>query len=106
GQSSAILSVVAYFAKDMNRVFALVLSRVGVVHEEIWECVLVEEIRKVVQPDYDVIGESSELNLKIGQRGRGEIVVETFGKTAHSDKPEKGVNAVYKMANVIQKKQK
>ncbi|EQH52256.1 peptidase, M20 family domain protein, partial [Clostridioides difficile DA00245] len=37
-----------------------------------------------------VIGESSELNLKIGQRGRGEIVVETFGKPAHSANPEKG----------------
>ncbi|MCQ4379972.1 peptidase dimerization domain-containing protein, partial [Clostridioides difficile] len=36
-------------------------------------------------------------------RGRGEIVVETFGKPAHSANPEKGVNAVYKMANVIQK---
>ncbi|HBE8939453.1 TPA: peptidase dimerization domain-containing protein, partial [Clostridioides difficile] len=33
----------------------------------------------------------------------GEIVVETFGKPAHSANPEKGINAVYKMANVIQK---
>ena len=54
------------------------------------------EISKAVQPDYVVIGEASQLNLKIGQRGRGEIVVETFGKPCHSANPEKGINAVYK----------
>ncbi len=40
-------------------------------------------------------------NLKIGQRGRAEIVIETFGKPCHSANPEKGINAVYKMAKVI-----
>jgi acetylornithine deacetylase/succinyl-diaminopimelate desuccinylase-like protein len=52
-------------------------------------------------PDYVVIGESSELNLKRGQRGRAEIVVETFGKPAHSANPRAGINAVYKMAELI-----
>ena len=49
-----------------------------------------------------MIGEASQLNLKVGQRGRGEIVVETFGVPCHSANPEKGVNAVYKMAQVIE----
>jgi putative selenium metabolism hydrolase len=48
-----------------------------------------------------VIGEASELNLKRGQRGRAEIVVETFGKPAHSANPHAGINAVYKMAALI-----
>lgn len=39
--------------------------------------------------------------MKIGQRGRAEIVIETFGKPCHSANPEKGINAVYKMAKVI-----
>ncbi|HBN6070652.1 TPA: YgeY family selenium metabolism-linked hydrolase, partial [Clostridioides difficile] len=103
GQYTAMMSAVAYFAKDTNKDFAGELYVAGVVHEEIFEGVSAREISKAVQPDYVVIGESSELNLKIGQRGRGEIVVETFGKPAHSANPEKGVNAVYKMANVIQK---
>ncbi|MBH6924262.1 M20/M25/M40 family metallo-hydrolase, partial [Clostridioides difficile] len=103
GQYTAMMSAVAYFAKDTNRDFAGELYVAGVVHEEIFEGVSAREISKAVQPDYVVIGESSELNLKIGQRGRGEIVVETFGKPAHSANPEKGINAVYKMANVIQK---
>ena len=42
------------------------------------------------------------MNLKVGQRGRAEIVVETFGVPAHSANPEKGVNAVYKMCEAIQ----
>jgi len=49
-----------------------------------------------------VIGEASQLNLKIGQRGRAEIVVETFGTPAHSANPEKGNNAVYQMVKIIE----
>ena len=103
GQVSAMMAAVSYFAEDTNKDFEGELYVAGVVHEEIFEGVSAREISKAVQPDYVVIGESSELNLKIGQRGRGEIVVETFGKPAHSANPEKGINAVYKMANVIQK---
>ena len=55
-----------------------------------------------MKPDYVVIGEASEMNLKVGQRGRAEIVVETFGVPAHSADPERGVNAVYKMCEAIQ----
>jgi putative selenium metabolism hydrolase len=106
GQVSAMMSAVAYFAQDTNRDFAGELYVAGVVHEEIFEGVASREISKNVQPDYVVIGESSELNLKIGQRGRAEIVVEVFGKPAHSANPHKGINSVYKMANVIQEIQK
>ena len=60
------------------------------------------KISEKVKPDYVVIGEASEMNLKVGQRGRAEIVVETFGVPAHSANPEKGVNAVYKMCEAIQ----
>lgn len=61
----------------------------GVVHEECFEGVAAREISNYVNPDIVIIGEASQLNLKIGQRGRGEIVVETFGKPAHSANPEK-----------------
>ena len=72
------------------------------VHEECFEGVAAREISNFVKPDYVVIGEASQLNIKIGQRGRGEIVLETFGKPCHSANPEKGINAVYKMAKVIE----
>ncbi len=103
GQTSAMIAAVAYFAEDTKRDFAGELYVAGVVHEEIFEGVAARMISERVQPDYVVIGESSELNLKIGQRGRGEVVIETFGKPAHSANPEKGINAVYKMAKIIEK---
>ncbi|SHI73930.1 putative selenium metabolism hydrolase [Clostridium cavendishii DSM 21758] len=102
GQTSAMISAVAYFAEDTNRDFEGDIFVAGVVHEEIFEGVSARKISEVVKPDYVVIGESSELNLKIGQRGRAEIVIETFGRPAHSANPEKGINAVYKMSKIIE----
>ncbi|MEJ8553047.1 YgeY family selenium metabolism-linked hydrolase [Tepidibacter sp. Z1-5] len=105
GAVSAMLAACSYFAKDMNKEFAGDLYVAGVVHEEIFEGVSARKISDNIKPDYVVIGEASRLNLKIGQRGRGEIVIETFGKPAHSANPEEGINAVYKMSKVIDKVQ-
>lgn len=90
------------FAKDTNKDFAGEIYVDGVVHEECFEGVASRSISAYVKPDIVVIGEASRCNLKVGQRGRAEIVVETFGKPCHSANPEKGINAVYKMAKVIQ----
>lgn len=72
-------------------------------HEECFEGIAARLVSERYKPDYVIIGEASELNLKIGQRGRAEIVVETFGKPAHSANPQAGINAVYKMAQLIDK---
>lgn len=101
GAVSAFTAAAKYFAEDTNRDFAGEILIAGVVHEECFEGVAAREISKNFKPDYVVIGEASQLNVKIGQRGRAEIVVETFGKPAHSANPEKGINAVYKMSKVI-----
>lgn len=103
GQLSAMMAAAAFFAKDTNKDFDGDIFVAGVVFEEIFEGVSARKISEAIKPDYVVIGESSELNLKIGQRGRAEIVVETFGKPAHSANPEKGINAVYKMSKIIEK---
>lgn len=102
GAVAAMTCAASSFAKDTEKDFAGEIYVAGVVHEECFEGVAAREISKNVRPDYVVIGEASELNLKIGQRGRAEIVVETFGKPCHSANPEKGINAVYKMAKVIE----
>ena len=98
---AAMMCAAKEFAEETKRDFAGEIYVAGVVHEECFEGVASREISKAVKPDYVVIGEASDLNLKIGQRGRAEIVVETFGKPAHSANPDKGLNAVYKMAKVI-----
>lgn len=102
GAVAAMACAAANFAEDCNRDFAGDIYVAGVVHEECFEGVAARAISERVKPDYVVIGEASQLNIKIGQRGRGEIVVETFGKPCHSANPEKGINAVYKMAQVIE----
>lgn len=101
GAVAAMTCAASNYAKDTGKDFAGEIYVAGVVHEECFEGVAAREISKNVRPDYVVIGEASRLNLKIGQRGRAEIVIETFGKPCHSANPEKGINAVYKMAKVI-----
>lgn len=102
GALSAMACAGATFAEKTDKNFAGDIYVAGVVHEECFEGVAARSISKLVKPDYVIIGEASNLNIKIGQRGRAEIVVETFGKPVHSANPEKGINAVYKMAKVIE----
>ncbi len=106
GALSAMLAAAAWFYEDCKGGFAGDIYVAGVVHEECFEGVAAREISAYVKPDYVVIGEASQLNVKIGQRGRAEIVVETYGVPAHSANPEKGVNAVYKMCHIIEEIQK
>lgn len=54
-----------------------------------------------IKPDYVIIGEASELNLKRGQRGRTRVIVDVKGKASHSAHPESGINAVYKAQRLI-----
>jgi putative selenium metabolism hydrolase len=101
GAVSAMIAASAFFAADTGKDFAGEIYLSGVVHEECFEGIAARKVSERIKPDFVVIGESSELNLKRGQRGRAEIVVETFGKPAHSANPRAGVNAVYKMAALI-----
>lgn len=101
GALASMICGVSKFAKQTNKEFSGEIYVSGVVHEECFEGVGARKVSEYVKPDYVVIGEASELNLKIGQRGRAEIVFETFGKPAHSANPDKGINAVYKAANLI-----
>jgi len=89
------------FINTYGRNFAGEIYIAGVVHEECFEGVAARKISEYVKPDLVIIGEASSLNLKIGQRGRGEIIIETFGVPAHSANPEKGKNAVYAMSKII-----
>ncbi len=102
GAVAAMACAVGNYAKDTNKDFAGSIYVAGVVHEECFEGIAARSISSLIKPDYVIIGEASDTNIKRGQRGRAEIKVETFGVPAHSANPEKGVNAVYKMAKVIQ----
>lgn len=106
GAVASFAAAASFFAQDTGRDFAGEVYVDGAVHEECFEGVASRSVSEIVKPDYVVIGEASLCNLKIGQRGRAEIVVETFGVPAHSANPEKGVNAVYEMCKVVDAIQK
>jgi putative selenium metabolism hydrolase len=101
GAVAAFTAAAGFFAADNGRDFPGEIFIAGVVHEECFEGVAARKVSGLVRPDVVIIGEASELNLKIGQRGRAEIVVETFGVPAHSANPEKGVNAVHSMLRLV-----
>ena len=103
GALCAMVCAGAYFAEDTGKDFPGDIYVAGVVHEECFEGIAARKVSARVKPDYVVIGEASECNLKRGQRGRAEIVVETYGKPAHSANPQNGINAVYKMAKLIER---
>ena len=54
-----------------------------------------------LRPDLVVITEPTSLRIYRGQRGRMEMEVHTTGISCHGSAPERGVNAVYKMAGII-----
>ncbi|TCT16734.1 putative selenium metabolism hydrolase [Natranaerovirga pectinivora] len=101
GALSAMIMAGVYFIEVLEKDFKGEIYIAGVVHEECFEGIAARKISERFKPNYVIIGEASELNIKCGQRGRAEIVVETFGKPAHSANPEKGVNAVYGASQLI-----
>ena len=102
GALAAMACAAAWFAEDCKGNFSGDLYVVGSVHEECFEGISSRMVSKRVEPDYVVIGEASLGKLKRGQKGRAEIVVETFGKPAHSANPDSGINAVYNAALLIE----
>ncbi|MCM2322371.1 MAG: YgeY family selenium metabolism-linked hydrolase [Oligoflexia bacterium] len=90
--------------KDLEKFSIFV---VGSVQEE--DCdglalryVLEESIgKKIGKVDYVCIGESTNLDIYRGHRGRMEINVVARGRSCHGSAPERGVNAVYKMNKLI-----
>jgi putative selenium metabolism hydrolase len=76
---------------------------VGSVFEEdcdglCWQYILKN---KVIEPAAVIITEPTNLQVYRGHRGRMEISVTTRGLSCHGSAPERGVNAVYKMAPIV-----
>lgn len=101
GADAAMVCAAGYYARESKRDFPGEIYVAGIVHEELFEGIASRSVSKLVKPDYVIIGESTNLNLKIGQRGRAEVVVETTGRSAHSANPEKGINAVKQMMKLL-----
>lgn len=102
-KSSLITMVYAAASFSNNSILGKNIVVAGTVQEELFEGVAQANIVNQIKPDLVVIGEASNLNLCIGQRGRAELKITTFGENAHSSSPEKGVNAIKKMNKLLNK---
>ncbi|HNX63000.1 MAG TPA: YgeY family selenium metabolism-linked hydrolase [Candidatus Limiplasma sp.] len=76
----------------------------GTVQEEdcdglCWQYIVNEDHLK---PEFVVITEPTDGNIYRGQRGRMEIRVEVKGVSCHGSAPERGKNAIYMMADILQ----
>ncbi len=65
------------------------------------EGVALHAVMDAIQPDFVVIGESTNLDLSRGGRGRAEVHLTTIGRPSHSSAPHLGRNAVLDMMRVI-----
>jgi putative selenium metabolism hydrolase len=103
-QKGGLVSMV-YAAKiiqalGLNREFTLLFT--GTVQEEdcdgmCWQYLVEKEGLK---PELVVITEPTSLNIYRGHRGRMEIEVHVKGRSCHGSAPERGDNAIYKIARV------
>jgi putative selenium metabolism hydrolase len=63
-----------------------------------WQYIVNED---KIRPDVVVVTDSTDCKILRGQRGRMEIGVTCTGRSCHGSMPEKGDNAVYKIAKVV-----
>lgn len=74
---------------------------VGTVVEELFEGICFIEALKLIQPDYIIVGEASEGKINVGQRGRAEIVITSFGQEQHASTGRRVINAIEQSAYII-----
>lgn len=104
-QLGGIVSAVygAKIMKDMGLLAGYKVLVTGTVQEEdcdglCWQYIINED---KVKPEFVVITEPTDGNIYRGQRGRMEIRVDVKGVSCHGSAPERGDNAIYKMADII-----
>jgi putative selenium metabolism hydrolase len=59
-----------------------------------------------LKPDYVIICEPSDNKISLGHKGKAQISIKTQGVSAHGSAPEKGVNAIYEMSEIIRRVEK
>lgn len=89
--------------KDLGLEDDYTLVITGTVQEEdcdglCWKYIIEED---KVRPEFVVITEPTSCRIYRGHRGRMEIKVSVRGVSCHGSAPERGVNAIYLMADII-----
>ncbi len=95
----------AALAKKQGLIEGKTIYVTGSVCEEYCDGVCLEHFYadSSVKPDFCVICEPSDNIITLGHTGKLQARIRTHGVSAHGSAPEKGVNAVYAMAEIIQR---
>jgi putative selenium metabolism hydrolase len=93
----------ARLLKEMGLDGDFTLWVAGVVEEEAMDGWALGELVRTghIEPDYVVLGESTNLDIYRGHRGRCEIKVTVKGRSCHASAPDRGVNALYKAQRIL-----
>lgn len=97
---AAMIYALAELPENQLRGEVFVSASVG---EEVLEGAAFSAVLDAVQPDVVIIGEPSDCQLGIAQRGRARLAFSVSGKAAHSSAPEAGQNAIENAAVLIQR---
>jgi len=89
--------------KDLDLQDDYTLLVTGTVQEEdcdglCWQYIIEES---KIRPEFVISTEPTECNIYRGQRGRMEIRVDVQGISCHGSAPERGDNAIFKMAPIL-----
>lgn len=101
GMAAMVYAAKIIKALDLHDDYTLLVT--GTVQEEdcdglCWQYMIEEQN---IKPDFVVITEPTSCNIYRGHRGRMEIKVTTKGVSCHGSAPERGDNAIFKMAPIL-----
>lgn len=107
---------------DMKSAAAAAIYGAAIAHQKGWtegksvyvSCTVFEEdcdgenlrhlfTDRSLHPDAVVICEPSNNRIALGHKGKAQVIITTEGVSAHGADPDRGVNAVYEMAEIIQR---
>jgi putative selenium metabolism hydrolase len=100
----AAMVYAAKIMKDLDLLHDVTILITGTVQEEdcdglCWQYIINES---GIKPEFVVITEPTSCRIYRGHRGRMEIKVHVGGVSCHGSAPERGDNAIFKMAPILQ----
>jgi len=106
GMASMVYAAKIIKELDLNKEFTILFT--GTVMEEDCDGIAWEHLIKEdgVKPELVVSTEPTSLNIYRGHRGRMEMIIEVKGISCHGSAPERGVNAIHKMAKIVNEVEK
>jgi acetylornithine deacetylase/succinyl-diaminopimelate desuccinylase family protein len=97
---AAMLATFARLARDKTRA-TMNVTMACTVDEEHTFLGVQELVRRGVRADFAIIAEPTNLDIVNAHKGVARFVLTTYGRACHSSRPDRGINAVYRMGRVL-----